>query len=486
MLRPIDRTRRDSPLYLGSARTLRDFIDPKHLLLKIDANFDFASLVEFLQERYSPHLGRPAIHPEVLIRALLLSAIYNITSYRQLVERISENLAWRWFCHLALEDEVFDHSTITVFIERIGPSSFQELLARLNEHLLLLRLLSSRTYADSSLVEADARTERLAPTDLPPKEFKERARREEGSFVLPERSSEGKTTSIRFLRYQDEHGRLPLSPVDPDARWRKIGKRLPVLGYKENLIVDKSGFILARRVTPADASDTEGILPLLDRLPIKPRSLCADTGYRSLRLRFLLRRGGVQAYIPLHPRDESGDGPSLLNDAFSFHGDHLTCKAGKRLCIGRFPDDKDVIQFVAKITDCQGCQFKADCLSPREKRKHVAASRYHFEIGHARATNQTPRFTREMNRRKTAVEGVFAHLDHLAWDKPRLRGLGKVDVQGSIAALAHNILKALTKVRFFRAVAASAPTPSIRTPRPGSPHSIFARLFPVAIPVLPS
>ena len=43
---------------------MRDFIDPKHLLLKIDANFDFVILTEFIEAKYDPAVGRPAVHPE--------------------------------------------------------------------------------------------------------------------------------------------------------------------------------------------------------------------------------------------------------------------------------------------------------------------------------------------------------------------------------------------------------------------------------------
>ena len=485
MLRPLDRTRRDCPLYPGSSRTLRDFIDPKHLLLKIDASFDFASLVEFLEGKYSPKLGRPAIHPEMLIRALLLLAIYNVPSYRQLSERIGENLAWRWFCHLALEDEVFDHSTVTVFIERIGQDASQELLARLNQQLLKLGLLSARSYADSSLLKASASTGDLSASELDPQEFRARAKREEGSFTLCERTRETEQlTSIRFARYQDERGRLALSPVDPDARWAKVGKRPAVLGYKEHLVVESSGFILARGLTRANVSDTAGLEPLLDRLPLEVRSLCGDSGYRSLRLRFRLRRRGIEPYMPLHPQE--ADASSLLETSFRYHGDHLICPAGKVLRIRGFPSSKDVVHYLAPERECRSCQLKTSCLAPKERAKTVAASRYHFELARARNSVISRRFAREMRRRKTAVEGVFAHLDQLAFDQARMRGIGKVDIQATIAALAHNILKALTKARFWRTVAACAPTPSIRTPRPGIPHSIFARLFPTAIPVPPS
>ena len=60
------------------------------------------------------------ICPEVLVRALLISSLYNITSFLRLCAAISENLAFRWFCFLTIDDRVFNHSTITYFIEHLG------------------------------------------------------------------------------------------------------------------------------------------------------------------------------------------------------------------------------------------------------------------------------------------------------------------------------------------------------------------------------
>ena len=80
MLEPLDRFSRDSTLFQFTSRRLRDFIDPKHLLIQIDEEFDFQKLVEPLEDYYCRDNGRPAIHPEVLVRALLISALYNITS----------------------------------------------------------------------------------------------------------------------------------------------------------------------------------------------------------------------------------------------------------------------------------------------------------------------------------------------------------------------------------------------------------------------
>ena len=95
MLDPLDRCSRDSTMFQFTSKRLRDFIDPNHLLTQIDEQLDFAKLVKPLEERYCPDFGRPAIHPEVLVRALLICSLYNIASFRRLCLAISENIAYR-------------------------------------------------------------------------------------------------------------------------------------------------------------------------------------------------------------------------------------------------------------------------------------------------------------------------------------------------------------------------------------------------------
>ncbi|MYC29860.1 MAG: transposase [Chloroflexi bacterium] len=55
-----------------------------------------------------------------MVRALLISSLYNIASFRRLCSAISENLAYRWSCFRTIDDPVFDHSSISHFINRIG------------------------------------------------------------------------------------------------------------------------------------------------------------------------------------------------------------------------------------------------------------------------------------------------------------------------------------------------------------------------------
>ena len=152
MLKPLDRHRRDSTLFQFTTRRLRDFIDPDHLLIRIDEQFDFARLGCPLEDHYCLDNSRPAIHPEVMVRALLICSLYNISSFTRLSSAIAENIAYRCFCFLTIDDPVFDHSTISYFIERIGRDGFAGIFNGLNEELLRLGLLSPGMYADTCLV----------------------------------------------------------------------------------------------------------------------------------------------------------------------------------------------------------------------------------------------------------------------------------------------------------------------------------------------
>ncbi len=121
------------------------------------------------------------------MRALLISSLYNVSSFRRLCAAISENLAFRWFCFLTIDDEVFNHSTISYFIERIGDECFGEIFQRFNEELLRLGLLSRQMYVDSSLVRANVSGRNLSESGMSVKEFKEKAVEENRLFVLRKR-----------------------------------------------------------------------------------------------------------------------------------------------------------------------------------------------------------------------------------------------------------------------------------------------------------
>ena len=232
--------------------------------------------------------------------------------------------------------------------------------------------VARQMYTNSSLVKANVGRHGLSPSGMSVDEFREKAVEENGLFVLREQQvDENGVESERVRYFQDPRGRSPLNDADIDARWstKKRNKR-PDLNYKENVIFDSGGFIVARRATRGSEGDWKPVSDMLEQLPIKPQTLTGDTGYSARRLRERLEELGITAYIPIHPNQ---DNSVVAQRGFTFHGDHLVCPEGKVLSRRAFHRrafhrrDRSY-QYVARQKDCQRCPVRTECLPPRQKR----------------------------------------------------------------------------------------------------------------------
>ena len=63
--------------------------------------------------------GRPSIPPEQLLRALLLQVLYTVRSERLLMEELNDNLLFRWFIGLNMDDPVWHPTTFTKNRDRL-------------------------------------------------------------------------------------------------------------------------------------------------------------------------------------------------------------------------------------------------------------------------------------------------------------------------------------------------------------------------------
>jgi transposase len=64
--------------------------------------------------------GRPGVPPEVLLKAMLVQALYSIGSERRWVERLTTDLLLGWFCDLDPAQEVFGHSAFSHNRQRLA------------------------------------------------------------------------------------------------------------------------------------------------------------------------------------------------------------------------------------------------------------------------------------------------------------------------------------------------------------------------------
>ena len=352
MIEPLDRSRRDSTLFQFTTKQLRDFIDPNHLLIRIDERLDFAKLMEPLEECYCPDFGRPAIHPEVMVRALLICSLYNIASFRGLCSAISENLAYRWFCFLTIDDPVFDHSSVSHFIDRIGRDGFGAVFDGLNDELLCMGLLSPEMYVGSSLVKANVNSHDLSPSGITVEEFKEQAVQVNGLFVIAEATVDADGVKHEETRYfQKPDGRLPLSPVDTDARWRTRRTSSLTLG----------DFILPRGVTHASKGERKAVPTLLERgCPCNPCRWLGTPVTTSASSASFWNNGTSRPTFPSIPSRKGTWSPEagLCITAITW------CVRKARSCVGARHTVGTAQSVLRTPKDCQACPAKDTCLPP--------------------------------------------------------------------------------------------------------------------------
>ena len=100
--------------------SLEDWVRADHPLRSIRTLVDeaLAGLSGHFDAMYSEH-GRPSIPPEQLLRAMVLQMLFTIRSERQLVEDVHNNLLYRWFVGLELNQAVWDRATFSKNRERL-------------------------------------------------------------------------------------------------------------------------------------------------------------------------------------------------------------------------------------------------------------------------------------------------------------------------------------------------------------------------------
>jgi transposase len=136
---------------------LESFVAEDHFLRRIDRVLDLSFVRELTAACYADGKGRPSIDPEVFFRMQLVAYFNGITKDRRLCEEVHDNLAYRWFCRLSLEDDVPDHSSLTRIRDRLGEEVFEAVFRRIVAQCQqkgLVKTLSVMT--DATLIAADA------------------------------------------------------------------------------------------------------------------------------------------------------------------------------------------------------------------------------------------------------------------------------------------------------------------------------------------
>jgi transposase len=422
-----------------------------HLLRKIDSVLDLSKLRSQLAPHYS-HTGRPSIDPELMIRMLLIGYCYGIRSERRLCEEVDLNLAYRWFCHLNLEDTVPDHSTFSK--NRHGRFREADILRHVFETTVRTcmdaGLVGGEGFAaDASIIRADANRQNNIP----------------GGDDHDWTGGAGPSRPVReYLAALDQSAAPPkeISLSDPASRLTAAMGRPAFFGWATNYLIDvKNAVIMDVAATPAIRSaEVDSAKVMIDRVEgrfgVLPKRLIGDTAYGTAEMvAWMIEEKAIEPHVPLWEKGERDDGTFGRSDfIFDTASNTFTCPGGKRLQQYRrnFEHERSGVTkantriYRASQVDCGSCALKEKCCPGQPWRK-VVTSVHEAARNVVRHIRGTPEYLQSRRDRKK-VEMLFAHLKRiLKLDRLRLRGPSGAHDEFTLAAAAQNLRK-LAKLAF--------------------------------------
>jgi len=220
-------------------------IPQDHFLKQLSACIDFSFVNESVADCYESQseAGRPGWEPQKLFKILFLAYLDNL-SERQIEESVNLNLAHKWFVGLDVHEKGPDHSTLSLFRDRLGVERFQQLFNRIVQMAREKHFITDRLHIIDS-------THTLAKVNL---------------FRLKEEHEKENPEN-----YVDKH-----SP-DSDARFGRKSKQKGFYGYKDHIALDQdSQMIAGLEVTPGNQSDSKHLL-IDETAP--PDEITADKAY---------------------------------------------------------------------------------------------------------------------------------------------------------------------------------------------------------------
>jgi len=89
-------------------------VTPDNLLRKIKDEIDFSFVNILLAKSYCEEFGRPAKEPELMFKLMFLKRLYDLSN-REVFQRGTSDMAFKYFLDLEPEDKLPHHSLLTKF-----------------------------------------------------------------------------------------------------------------------------------------------------------------------------------------------------------------------------------------------------------------------------------------------------------------------------------------------------------------------------------
>ena len=418
---------------------LEQRVPKDHLLRKIQEKIDFDFIYGEVRETYGDN-GNVSIAPPVILKMMLLLALYNVRSERELMDTLPMRLDWLWFLGYDLDSEVPNHSVLSKARARWGVEAFRRFFERVVWQCVEGGLVDGRKiFLDASLVDADASNNSVVDTESLKSHLRGVSERLEGRLAEPQESTN------RWRAYEKKNNRY-ISTTDPDAAIVNRGKAK--LCYQVHRAVDgRSEVITATETTAGDVNEAHLMVPLLESHHANTgrgaETVVADSKYGTVENFLACHDLGVRAHIPDlggYTRKRTEKLRIFSEEEFEYdsQSDTYRCPAGNRLKPKSLHLNRQSRDYAAPKKVCAACQMREQCTrnkSGRTIKRHLRQE----ELERMRERSRSAWAKRDIKTRQHLMERSFARGTWYGFDRARWRKLWRVQIQQYLIAAVQNI-----------------------------------------------
>lgn len=414
--------------------------------------------------------GRPAIDPKVLVSLWLYAYSEGVGSAREISELCRYHPAYQWLTGM----EEINHHTLSDFRVK-NKVALDELMINclgVLSHHRLIQLEGAATH-DGSKIRANAKGSSFHRENTL-QDHLETARQlleemgdpcqegESRKAAAARRAAQGKCQRVHAaLQTLEEMKRKKtkadarVSETDPDARVMKQPNGGFNPSYNVQITADTQHAIIIG-VGVSQSGNDRGQLPAAlhrvhNNLGKPPGKLLVDSDFVTRETVLEMSQGPTELISPVVDRqgisqeqfERRGIAPEFRSECFTYqkNNDTYICPAGKILTFYSKEKDPGITRFFyrANLQDCQNCRLKQQCC-PKTQYRSICRNQQDKLIDDFEAKMQTPKAKEIYKKRTEVAEFIFAWLkEKMRLRQFRLRGLVKVTMEITWAAIAYNI-----------------------------------------------
>jgi len=419
--------------------------------------------------------GRPVWDPRLLISLWIYAYKEGVSSAREIARLCAYHPAYQWLTGL----EVVNYHTLAdfrirhkealdeLFIEVLGVLSHEGLITLervMHDGTKVKACASDKSFHRKATLQDHLRLAREQVEQMGDPESEELSQRVAKARQRALREKQQRLEEALKALEQMEASRckaskqekVRVSSTDPEARVMLQAKGAYGPAYNVQISTDAQSKMIVGVGVTQSSTDAAELEPAVDRVEAnlgqRPEQMVVDAGFtnQATMEAMIEKQVDLIGVLPERSRgapnrlERRGVSPEFYPQAFTYDAstDSYRCPAGKVL---KFEGEQQQSaslhrRYRAKVRDCKGCAFQAQCCPGTKKGRSLVRSEATPEMVAFQAKMETAEAQEIYKQRSGVAEFPNAWIkDKIGLRQFRLRGLAKVTLESLWACLTYNI-----------------------------------------------